>query len=220
MSTSRRFERSAVKIVQEAAMKRAMMCVILTSGTLALAQEQQSAQQLFEAGQIEPALQAITRAREIGAAGPAEAFLAGHILLKTNQIDGARAEFQGLAQSDDEAWRLIGGSAIAGLDGDMQRAVDAATQASELAPDRFEAHYQLGHVRARVEDWTGSAAALARAVELNPTFAYAHYNAGQAFSRISQVDRTAEHFERFLKLAPLAPERAAVESLMRTLRGR
>ena len=39
-------------------------------------------------------------------------------------------------------------------------------------------------------------------------------------ARIKRADLTAEHLERFVKLAPMAPERPAVESLMRTLRGR
>jgi hypothetical protein len=35
-----------------------------------------------------------------------------------------------------------------------------------------------------------------------------------------RVDRMATYFENFLKLAPNAPERPAVESIMRTVRGR
>jgi hypothetical protein len=34
------------------------------------------------------------------------------------------------------------------------------------------------------------------------------------------VDKMAGFFETFLKLAPNSPERPAVESIMRTLRGR
>jgi hypothetical protein len=50
--------------------------------------------------------------------------------------------------------------------------------------------------------------------------AYAHYNAGMNFYKASRVDRMAVYFENFLKLAPNAPERPAVESIMRTVRGR
>ncbi len=195
-----------------------VVAVVLAS--LTLAQEQQSPQQLFESGLADEAVQAIAQRRERGEAGPLDTFLAGHILLKTGQNDGARVEFGSLMAVGDEVWRLIGESAVAGLAGDGQTAIIAADSAATLGPDRFEAHYQLGYARAVANDWAGSATAMSQAIALNPTFAYAHYNAGQAYARINQADLTAEHFERFLKLAPMAPERAAVESLMRTLRGR
>jgi tetratricopeptide (TPR) repeat protein len=197
----------------------AILGVVVVS-SVAIAQESQSPQQLFEAGQWDRALQLIAGQREGGTAGPPETYLAAQVLMKANRSAGARGEFETLTKSDDEAWRLIGESGMAAIDQNDQRALEAATRAAELSPDRFEAHYQLGYARARVGDWTGSAAALERATELNPLFAYAHYNAGQAYSKMGRVDRTAEYFERFLKLAPSAPERPAVESLMRTLRGR
>jgi tetratricopeptide (TPR) repeat protein len=88
------------------------------------------------------------------------------------------------------------------------------------APNDFFAQYQLGLARAQTEDWPAAAEAFERASQLDPVFAYAHYYAGLAYSRIQRIDRTATHFETFLKLAPKAPERTAVESIMRTLRGR
>ena len=200
-------------------MRAAVLSLALLGGAALLAQDAPSPQQLFEAGQNDRAIQAIAQQRTSGAGGPTEAYLAGQILLKGNQTDNARREFETLAQSDG-AWKLIGESALASLAGDNARALEAATQAVKSSPDQFEAQYQLGTVKARLGDWTGSAEALERATQINPAFAYAHYHAGQAFSRINRVDRAAEHFERFLKLAPAAPERAAVESVMRTLRGR
>jgi tetratricopeptide (TPR) repeat protein len=83
----------------------------------------------------------------------------------------------------------------------------------------FHAHYQLGLVKARQEDWTGSAEALARASQLNPAFAYAHYYAGMAYSRLRRTDRVALHLEWFMRLAPTAPERTAVLAILRTIRG-
>jgi tetratricopeptide (TPR) repeat protein len=196
-----------------------LLSIALLGGITSLAQGQ-SAQQFFEAGQNDQAIAALAQQREAGEAGPTLAYLAGQILLKANQDATARGEFGNLVALADTPWKLIGESAIAALDGDNAGAIAAATQASEMAPDLFEAQYQLGLVKARVGDWSGSAAALDRAAQINPSFAYAHYNAGQAYSKIKRIDLTAEHFERFLRLAPAAPERAGVESLMRTLRGR
>jgi len=200
-------------------MRSLVLSVALVVGVVSLAQGQ-SAQQFFEAGQNDQAMAALAQQREGGEVGPTQAYLAGQILLKANQDAGARGEFDSLVALADTPWKLIGESAIAALDNNSGRALEAAVQAAEVAPDLFEAQYQLGLVKARVGDWAGSAAALDRAAQINPSFAYAHYNAGQAYSKIKRIDLTAEHFERFLRLAPAAPERAGVESLMRTLRGR
>jgi tetratricopeptide (TPR) repeat protein len=192
---------------------------VLGLGMALVAQDDQSPQQLFEAGQHDDALKAIAAQRARGAAGPAEAFLAGQILLKAGQPDGARQEFRGLSALGDPTWTLVADASLALLDNDTQRALASAQKAAADAPGSFHVHYQLGLVKARFDDWTGCAEAFGRAAELNPTFAYAHYYAGLSYSRIRRADRTSEHFERFLKLAPKAPERAAIESLMRTLRG-
>ena len=50
--------------------------------------------------------------------------------------------------------------------------------------------------------------------------AYAHYYAGLSYYQAERIDLMAAFFESFLKLAPDAPERAQVESIMRTIRGR
>ena len=89
-----------------------------------------------------------------------------------------------------------------------------------MAGDLPEAHYQLGLVLAKRQDWRGAAEAFDRAAELNPANAYAHYYGGLMHYRASRPDRMANHFEQFLKLAPEAPERPEVLQIMRTVRGR
>ena len=54
--------------------------------------------------------------------------------------------------------------------------------------------------------------------ELKPDFAYAHYFAGLAYQRQRQLPKTADHFDAFLRLAPDAPERAAVAAILRTIK--
>jgi tetratricopeptide (TPR) repeat protein len=184
------------------------------------AQEGRSAQQLFESGQYGEAIRAIGEERERGSSSAEQAFLAGQILLKMDQNDNAKEEFERLAGSPDATWRLVGESAAALVDNNVGRALETATQAAGASPGHFQAQYQLGLVHAKREDWTQAAEAFGRASSADPMFAYAHYYAGLSYSRIKRADRTAEHFERFLKLAPKAPERPAVESIMRTLRGR
>ncbi len=71
---------------------------------------------------------------------------------------------------------------------------------------------------AKASDWGTAIAALTRAIELKPDFAYAHYYAALANQRARQLPKAAEHFDAFLRLAPDAPERQAVQAIMRTLK--
>jgi tetratricopeptide (TPR) repeat protein len=82
------------------------------------------------------------------------------------------------------------------------------------------AQYQLGlALEARGEN-PPAADAFAKAADANPQMAYAHYNAGMNYYKAKRIDRMAVYFENFLKLAPNAPEKPAVESIMRTVRGK
>jgi tetratricopeptide (TPR) repeat protein len=175
---------------------------------------------MFEAGQYEQVVQVVGSDREQGHADPADTYLAAQSFVKLGQPDKAKSELARLRDVKTDAWALVSESSIALIDGDIDRSLQAADQAAAVAPDAFFPRYQRGLVKAERQDWPGAAEAFERASEIDPAFAYAHYYAGLAYSKINRIDRTATHFEAFLKLAPKAPERPAVESIMRTLRGR
>lgn len=202
--------------------RRALLFVLvaLLAAPHARAQVDSAARQLFEAGQNEEALRAITAGRDAGTASPADSYLAAQILLKLTRRAEARAELARLVNQTDPVWKMIAESTIASIDGNRNAALAAAEKAAAVAPALFFASYQLGLVKAERDDWPGSADAFERASTSDPTFAYAHYYGGLAYSRAKRADRMAIHFEMFLKLAPKAPERLAVESLMRTVRGK
>jgi tetratricopeptide (TPR) repeat protein len=187
-------------------------------------------QRAFEAGQYDQALQLIAQARERQEAGLFEAFLAANAHLRRSQADPARGEFMALVDSGDDVWRLLGESSISTLDNNLDRALELANQATgaigtEPTQDpglrlrNALAFYQLGLVKSRREDFAGAAEAFDRAIQLAPSFAYAHYYAGLSNSRLNRPDQVGARFEVFLKLAPNAPERGAIMSMMRTLRG-
>lgn len=201
-----------------------------------------SAQQLFEAAQYDQALKTIAARRTANPAAamnPVEAYLAGHVYLRMNRNVNAKQEFARLAASDAPVWRLVGESSVLLIDGNLDLALQKVTQATTLlaagpamtsptdgsppvvanAPEKFHASYQTGLVKARREDWQGAGAAFARAAQLDPAFGYAHYYAGMAYSRVRRPDLVALHFQHFLKIAPKAPERPAVMSILRTIRG-
>ena len=135
--------------------------------------------------------------------------------------DEARGTYARLAERrEDDPWHFIG------LSGQQLRRRPDRTarshrrsQAVQMAGGLSEAHYQVGLVLAKRQDWREAAEAFDRAVDLNPANAYAHYYGGLMQYRAGRPDRMANHFEQFLKLAPEAPERPEVLQIMRTVRG-
>jgi tetratricopeptide (TPR) repeat protein len=189
---------------------------------------QLSAQQHFEAGHYDEAVAALESEDEQASISAEDRYLASLALVRKSppELDRARAELDAISrderdkQGESEAWQAIATSARALLNGNTREAIEAGTTATMAAPDLFAAHYQLGLARAQAPDWAATAQSFERATQLDPTFAYAHYYAGLAYSRLRRSDLEAQHFQTFVKLAPDAPERLAVESILRTLRGR
>jgi tetratricopeptide (TPR) repeat protein len=181
--------------------------------------EQQSAQSLLERGAFAEAVQRVQSERDAGNADPASAYLAGQAFLRLDQPQQAREEFARLSNGDDEAWKAIGQSAIALIDNATDEAMNEAARARDVNGELGFAHYQLGLVQLRRNDWNGAAEALDRATQLMPEFAYGFYNAGVAHQRARRFQEMAERFRRFMELAPDAPERKMVQTALNSLRG-
>ena len=186
--------------------------IVLGSGVSTNAQEE--TRKLFESGKYQAVVEQ-TR----NDAPPDGQYVKGLAHLKLNQSDQAKAAF-GRLEGAGDAWRSVGQSAVALIDGNRDAALEAARAAAARDAGLAPAHYQLGLVLDARGENPAAADAFARAAAANPQMAYAHYNAGMSFYKAKRVDRMAVYFENFLKLAPNAPERPAVESIMRTLRGK
>lgn len=194
-----------------------MTTMMLNAVVLALAlQASASPQKLFESGRYQDIV------NQVGAnASPEDQVLLARANLKLGNKDAARAAYAKLQTgAANNVWRLIGDSGVAEVTGQAQAAVDAASKAVAASPGNFYAQFQLGLARSAGKDSKGAAAAFEDAIKINPSFAYAHYYAGMSYYSARQVDRMAGHFNTFTKLAPMAPERPAVENIMRTLKGR
>jgi len=76
-----------------------------------------------------------------------------------------------------------------------------------------QASYQLGQVLTFQREYGPAAETFDRVAELNPSFTYAYYYAGMSYREVSRIDLTAIRFERFLELAPEAPERTRLRKL-------
>jgi tetratricopeptide (TPR) repeat protein len=175
---------------------------------------QDEARRLFESGKYGEAI-----AKASDDSSPQAQYLKGLAHRKLDQNDDAKAAFNRVAQAGG-AWQGVGESAVALTDGNLDGALAAAKNAVGQNGGLAQAQYQLGLVLDARSEHADAAAAFAKAAEAEPQMAYAHYNAGLNYYKAKRIDRMAVFFENFLKLAPDSPEKPAVESIMRTVRGR
>ena len=196
-------------------MKKILLVALLLP-CAALAQDAAKVRRMFEAGQYQQVIETTG-----STASPEALYTAAQSHQKLGATDEARETYGQLAaRPDNDAWHFIGLSAQQLLDDQADAALESARRAAELADHLAEAHYQIGLVLAKRQDWRGAAEAFDRAAALSPGHAYAHYYGGLMHYRAGRPDRMAIHFEQFLKLAPEAPERPEVLQIMRTVRGR
>jgi tetratricopeptide (TPR) repeat protein len=192
----------------------------LALGQSAQVPQEPSIQTLFEAGKYAPLL---ARVAAMEAPPPEAIYLAGQAARRLDPPDEEQARnwFARLAGDDESFWTFVGRSATAPVEPTEETTdtrLSLARHAAAMAPDAFLAQYHLGYVLAEAKDYAGAVPVLEKAAALNPGFAYAHYYAGLAHYQTKRVDRMANAFERFLKLAPEAPERPAIQALMRNIR--
>jgi tetratricopeptide (TPR) repeat protein len=195
-----------------------MFIALLLTASLAGAAQDATPQKLFESGKYQEAIDAVKAQPD---APQDQIHLRALAHRKLSQNDEAKQAFGALAgAAEGSVWREIGQSGTALVDGNIDGAQAAAAKAVEADGNSAPARYQLGVVESARDNQAQAAEAFAKAAEIDPQMAYAHYEAGMAFYKVKRVDRMAVYFENFLKLAPDAPEKPAVQSIMRTVRGR
>jgi tetratricopeptide (TPR) repeat protein len=191
----------------------------LLAATQLLAQGFGDVRHLYDAGKYRETIDTIAAGGAAGVPRPRALYLQAQSFEKLGDSNGAAAVYAQLAGAGP-AWQSVAQAAL-----DLQRkqpaeAVAAATQATAQDPELPEARYQLGLAYTVSGDFAKAASAFDKALELDQQWAYAAYYAGLSYYKAKRIDILAARFEAFLKLAPNAPERPEVESIMRTLRGR
>jgi tetratricopeptide (TPR) repeat protein len=192
----------------------AIVFVLSLAMPAVLPAEQTSVQKLLERGALEEAVQRAESERD----DPESTYLAAQAFMKMDNGGRAAGEYTRLRDTGDESWKEIGESGALLVSGNLRGAMEAATRAVAANGDNAYAHYQVGVVASKQNNFQRAAQAFGQAAELKPDLAYAHYYAGMANQRIKQTPKMSQHLEAFMQLAPDAPERAAVAAILRTLR--
>ncbi len=195
----------------------AAILVVALIQTPAAAPDLATVHQWFAAGTHEQ----VVAVRLNDESAPSVIYLVAQSHERLKQAAPARAAYDRLAsRPETDPWHFVGRSAMLLADNQLAQALAAAQHAVTLGPMVAEAHFQLGRVLAERRDYVKAAPAFVAAIAIDPMPAYAHYYAGLSYYQAERIDLMANFFESFLKLAPDAPERTQVESIMRTVRGR
>jgi tetratricopeptide (TPR) repeat protein len=191
------------------------LVVALTAG-----QTVADVRQLYDAGKYRDVVGAVDQATDADEAVRLQ-YLAAQSHDKLSDAEAARRAYQRLADmGGDTPWALIGRSAVQLMDKQFDEALASADQAVRMTASLPEAHYQRGIVLMARKEYGDAVDAFTKATELDPRFAAAYYYAGLANYRVKRIDLMTNNFGTFIKLAPNAPERPEVESILRTVRGR
>jgi superkiller protein 3 len=187
--------------------------LVVAATQMTFAQSLDEARKLYDTGAYQKVVDAAGNSDE-----PRLVYLVAQSQQKLKKPDDAKRAYEKLAgRPDTDAWHFIGRSALDLVATNPDSAVTNATQAVTLGASIAEAYYQRGLALSAKQQMPDAAAAFQKASDLDPNWSYAHYYAGIAYSKVKRADLTSTHFQAFLKLAPQAPERAEVQSILRTL---
>jgi tetratricopeptide (TPR) repeat protein len=175
-----------------------------------------SVQGLYESGRYHEVLNSVAAGD-----GSAQAlWFAAQSSLRLGQREEATRQFAQLAQAGGTpAWQVVSDLALAMLNDDAGAIDRAREAAAAFSGDPF-VQYQLGLAHARRNDMTAAAEAFDRSSQADPRFAYAYYSSGLTWDRLNRADLAIARLEMFERLAPEAPERPEVTSILQTVRSR
>jgi tetratricopeptide (TPR) repeat protein len=181
---------------------------------------------LEQTGDYEGATTELRRAADLDLRNPAPTLFLGDTYAYANKrsnADDAWAQAEtrarGLlaaAPEDPEALYYLGVAQQR-----QKRFADAAVtleKARSIRPDDSAILYQLGATRFYQEQFQTAFDLLSAALEKNSGIAYAYYYRGLAASKIDRKDVLFNDLDRFVKMAPKAPEAATANQILASFR--
>jgi tetratricopeptide (TPR) repeat protein len=161
----------------------------------------------------------LRKATELAPNDPAPFVYLGEIYLRQRREGDANNAFRKAA----EAAQAKGGAEAAYYLGVAQQRLkqfDAAvsTLQGARAPAPALIPYQIGVTRAFQENWSAAAEQLSRAIEMDSGLAYAYYYRGLTQEKLGRKDLLIADMERFVALAPGAPEAERANAILRAVK--
>jgi tetratricopeptide (TPR) repeat protein len=175
-----------------------------------------SVQGMYESGRYQEVVNSVNA----GDRSAPALWFAAQSSLRLGQRAEAASQFAQLPQAGGStAWQAVSDLAQALLRDDAGE-IDRGRQAAAAFPDDPFVQYELGLAHARRSDMAAAAEAFDRVTQADPRFAYGYYNGGLAYDKLNRADLAITRLEMFVRLAPDAPERPEVTSILQTVRAR
>lgn len=168
------------------------------------------------------AIQRLSTAATEASSDPAPLVFLGEAYLRTDNAASANDAF---ARAEQRARAILAeapadAEALYHLGVAQQRqkkfteALATLDKARAESPRDAMIHYQIGATQAFQRNWTAAIDALTRAIEIDPGIAYAYYYRGLAAGQAGRKDLLVNDLDRFLAMAPNAPEAEQARRLL------
>lgn len=139
----------------------------------------------------------------------------GRTLVELKQTGAADRDFSKCLLLDPNyAYGYVGKAQVLMLNKDFDNAMKQVEKALSLEPRNAEALFQKGNVYAYQKKWKPAINAYKECLAIQPDHAYAHYYIGLAYNQINNKNLAIDHLQKFLHLAPNAPEADQVRKLL------
>ncbi len=172
--------------------------------------------------ELEAAVAECRRAADLDRSHPAPALFLGDSLAYAEQRGAAAGAY---AQAETRARAILAAQAddpsalyyLGVAQQRQQRFAEAATTLESLRsarPEDAEVLFQLGTTRFYQEEWQPAFDLLSAALERKPGIALAYYYRGLAAAKLNRKDVLFNDLDRFVKMAPEAPEAANARQIL------
>jgi len=173
-------------------------------------------------GEYAESLEILDKATKAKPADPAAEYYRGEVLYWSDNLDGAKTAWKDAAERgkdlletnpEDPRALYYRGAALVRI-AKYEDAREALLSAKEHGFDSARVDYQIALTYAFKEEWNDAVASFDSALEEDSGLAYAYFFRGVVWKRLNRTDKMLNDLDRFLKLAPKAPDADKAQALL------
>lgn len=175
--------------------------------------------QLYQEGQYDQAIENFESVLEENPDFAEAYYNIGMAYLKKGELDNAMARMErAIELKSDFIQAYFGLGQVYMEKGEKDKAIHIFQQAVDTAPNDASTYINLGVFYFSINEDDLAMETLLIAKDIDPASPQTYYQLGLVYTRLGELDKTIESFEKFLELAPQAPEATTVKTLLEELK--